>query len=208
MANVVFDERSAARIAAVVKWAEQFMNVQDQLPEPEEYPAPDNSRRVIKGTFSGEWPKNTAADVEFTADNGSSRTKSDVFNYFTDVGSSNGTTDCVIMQAGTEWVLVSADPVTECVTVSAVEASGNLTLLTGVSFEGGGTVLNSISGSVVTSVACVDGNLTVQTADLASFASTSTLEGSILSTTENVAISDLLNITTTNITVPKQGDCE
>jgi hypothetical protein len=107
MANVVFDEQSAARIAKAVKYVEGL-----QQPEPpvvDEEDIGSGGRTVIRGTFSGEWAKNTAKDVLFTADNGNGATKADVYNYFADVGESGETSACCIIQAGSEWILIAAE---------------------------------------------------------------------------------------------------
>jgi len=110
MANVVFDEESARRIAAAVKWVEQYSLDESTEGESEDDPAADSAARtVIRGTFSGEWAKNTAKDVAFTADNGNGATKSAVYNYFADVGESGVTSACCIIQAGSEWILIAAE---------------------------------------------------------------------------------------------------
>jgi len=110
MANVVFDEQSAERIAKAVKWVEQYSIDETTDPDSQDDPAADSAgRTVIRGTFSGEWAKNTAKDVSFTADNGDSGTKADVYNYFADVGESGETSACCIIQAGSEWILIAAE---------------------------------------------------------------------------------------------------
>ena len=119
--NVVFDEDSAARIAAAVKWVEQYSL--DETPDPEEPLPPDADK-----------------------------------------------------------------PETVCRELSLVEPSGNLTLLSQV----------SPTGTVVTGVACVNGNLTVTTADLASL---------VGYTEQTVRLSDLASVTTQNLTLPKQEGC-
>ena len=108
--NVVFDEDSAARIAAAVKWVEQYSLDETTDEETQDDPGADAAASsVIRGTFSGEWAKNTAKDVAFTADNGDSGTKSGVYNYFADVGESGVTSACCIIQAGSEWILIAAE---------------------------------------------------------------------------------------------------
>ena len=110
MANVVFDEQSAERIAKAVKWVEQFSTDETTDDNTADDPSADSSARtVIRGTFSGEWAKNTPKDVSFTADNGDSGTKVDVYNYFADVGESGVTSACCIIQAGSEWILIAAE---------------------------------------------------------------------------------------------------
>ena len=106
MANVVFDQQSAERIARAVKYVEGL-----QQPEPPVEDEEDltGGRTVIRGTFSGDWAKNTQKDVAFTADNGDSGTKSGVYNYFADVGESGVTSACCIIQAGSEWILIAAE---------------------------------------------------------------------------------------------------
>jgi len=109
MANVVFDEESARRIAAAVKWVEQYSLDETTDPESEDDPAADSAARtVIRGTFSGEWTKGSAKDVDYTPDNGSSSTQS-ATNYFADVGESGATSACCIIQAGSEWILIAAE---------------------------------------------------------------------------------------------------
>jgi len=110
MDKVVFDEQSAARIAAAVKWVEQYSLDESTDQNLEDDSSADSAARtVIRGTFSGEWAKNTAKDVSFTADNGDSGTKADVYNYFADVGESGATSACCIIQAGSEWILIAAE---------------------------------------------------------------------------------------------------
>lgn len=105
MANVVFDEDSAARIAKAVKYVEGLQNPE----EPGEDEIVEQSgRTVIRGTFSGEWAKGADATVSFTADNGNTVTKT-ATNYFADVGSSNVTGNCCILLAGSEWLLIAAE---------------------------------------------------------------------------------------------------
>ena len=109
--NVVFDTQSAQRIARSVKWTEQFTDPLDGDPlgETDLAGEADGGGTVIRGTFSGEWAKNTAKDVSFTADNGNGATKADVYNYFADVGESGETSACCIIQAGSEWILIAAE---------------------------------------------------------------------------------------------------
>ena len=107
MANVVFDEQSAERIAKAVKYVEGLQ--QPEPPVEDEEDIGSGGRTVIRGTFTGEWAKNTAKDVAFTADNGDSGTKSGVYNYFADVGESGETSACCIIQAGSEWILIAAE---------------------------------------------------------------------------------------------------
>lgn len=187
MANVVFDQQSAERIAKAVKYVEGLQ--QPEPPVADEADIGSGGRTVIRGTFTGEWAKNTAKDVAFTADNGDSGTKPDVFNYFTDVGANSATTDCVIMQAGSEWVLVSAEPAAECVPVSTIQSTSNVTVLSGVTISG---------ATVVTGVQCVDGNLTVYTADLSSL---------VTINSATVSVAGILNTSTSNLTLPRQRDC-
>lgn len=103
--NVVFDEDSAARIAAAVKWVEQYSTAEEPPPDETETTEP---RRIIRGTFTGEWLKGDTASVNFVADNGDSNQK-DATNYFADVGESGVTSACCIVQAGSEWLLIAAE---------------------------------------------------------------------------------------------------
>jgi hypothetical protein len=185
--NVVFDEDSAARIAAAVKWVEQY-SVQE-VAEYSDY-GPETVRLIIRGTFSGIWAKDTEHTVSFTADNGEQKTKQ-AFNYVADAGISDGASDCVIALAGGEWVLVEAKHSTNnttCVELSTVEPAGTITLLSQV----------SLTGTVVTGVACVNGNITVTTANLSSLFDY---------TEQTIGLSDLATVTAQNLTLPKQEGC-
>ena len=219
MANVVFDEDSAARIAKAVKYVEGLQN--PEQPGEEEV-VEQSGRTVIRGQFTGEWAKNTAKDVSFTADNGDSGTKS-ATNYLADVGAEGETSACCIIKAGSEWVLVSASPVTECIELSKIEPSGNLTLLSDINPTGSvvtklcGSVVTALSGSVVTQVECVNGNLVVTTDSLgnlacstlaANLATTANLSDAIVFTETKVSLESFANITTQNYTLPKQQGCE
>ena len=105
MANVVFDEDSAARIAKAVKYVEGLQNPEE--PGEEEI-VEQSGRTVIRGTFLGEWAKNTDATVSFTADNGDTGTRT-ATNYFADVGTAGESSACCIIQAGGEWLLIAAE---------------------------------------------------------------------------------------------------
>lgn len=225
MATYSFDEQSVKRIGDAVRKVERMGG--DRNEPPIEYPAATESfRTVIRGRFSGEWAKGTAKDVDFIADNGDSKTKT-ATNYFVDVGTAANTTDCIIMLVGSEWVLVSADPAgsTECAELSKVEPAGNLTLLSAINPTG--SFVQSISGSVVTAatispvtvvtgVACVNGNISVTTAtlnlsvntnDASTFATTASLADAIGYTERTVRLTDLANVTTQNVTLPPQTGC-
>ena len=185
--NVVFDEQSAQRIAAAVKWVEQYST---EEPPPVEETDPGEPRRLLVGSFAGAWAKGATKSVGFVADNGEAGSKT-ATNFFTDVGAPNGTTDCIIGLIGSGWVLVSADPSgsTECVeAVTAVQPAGNLTLLSAI----------NPTGQVVTGVACVNGNLTVTTANLTD---------KIGYTELTVRLEDLATVTTQNLTLPPQTGC-
>ena len=223
MANVVFDEDSAARIAKAVKYVE---GLQDPEEPGEEEIVEQSGRTVIRGTFSGEWAKNASATVSFTADNGDTGTKT-ATNYFADVGTAGSTAECIIMLVGSEWVLVNADPAgsTECAELSKVEPAGNLTLLSAINPTGyfvqaiSGSVVTAATispGTVVTGVACVNGNLSVTTAtlnlsvntnDVGNFATTANLADAIGYTERTVRLDDLANVTTENVTLPPQTGC-
>lgn len=105
MANVVFDDESAKRIAAAVKYVEGIQNPEDQ---PADETSEQTGRTVIRGTFTGAWAKGTDKDVSFTADNGDAKTKT-ATNHFADVGESGVTSACCIIQAGGEWILIAAE---------------------------------------------------------------------------------------------------
>ena len=153
--NVVFDEASAARIAAAVKWVEQYSL--DETTEQEDTLPPDADK-----------------------------------------------------------------PETVCRELSLVEPSGNMTLLSQINPTGtvvqslSGTVVQSLSGTVVTGVSCVNGNLTVTTESLANLATSATLANLATSanlsavigyTNQTLRLSDFANVTTQNITLPKQEGC-
>lgn len=107
MATYSFDEQSVKRIGEAVRKVERMGGDRNQPPI--EYPAATESfRTVIRGTFSGDWAKGTDKDVNFTADNGDSKTKT-ATNYFADVGESGVTSACCIIQAGGEWLLIAAE---------------------------------------------------------------------------------------------------
>lgn len=115
MANVVFDEDSAARIAKAVKYVEGLQNPE----EPGEDEVVEQSgRTVIRGQFSGEWGIRTDATVSFVADNGETKTKT-AHNYFATVGAADETNNCCIIQAGSEWILIAA----QCEAIPALENS-------------------------------------------------------------------------------------
>ena len=225
MATYSFDEQSVKRIGDAVRKVERMGGDRNQPPI--EYETQTESfRTVIRGQFSGVWAKDTDADVTFTADNGDPKTKT-ATNYFTDVGTAGNTTDCIIMLVGSEWVLVSADPAgsTECIELSKVEPAGNMTLLSAINPTG--SFVQSLSGSVVTSatlspltvvtgVACVNGNISVTTAtlslsvtteDASGLAATASLADVMGYAERTVRLEDLANVTTQNITLPPQAGC-
>ena len=111
--NVVFDEDSAARIAAAVKWVEQYSTAEDPPPDETETTEP---RRIIRGMFYGTWAITAEAEVTFTADNGEQNTKTAV-NYFATVGEEETWRNCCIIQAGSEWILIAA----QCEDIPPVE---------------------------------------------------------------------------------------
>lgn len=188
MPEYTFDRQSVVRIGNAVRTVERMGGDRNQ-PAIQYETTTESFRTVILGTFTGEWEKGAEKEVDFTADNGDAKTKT-ATNYFTQVGSVGDTTDCVIMLAGSEWVLVSADPAgaTECREFSKVSPAGNLTLLSAI----------SASGQVVTGVACVNGSLTVTTASLSSL---------IGYTEQTVRLEDLATVTTQNVTLPPQTGC-
>lgn len=111
MANVVFDEQSAARIAKAVKWTEQFTDPIDGDPLGETDLAgeanSDGGQTVIRGQFTGEWAIRTDATVTFVAANGDTGTET-AHNYFATVGAAEETNNCCIILAGSEWILIAA----------------------------------------------------------------------------------------------------
>lgn len=225
MATYSFDAQSVRRIGDAVRTVERMGGDRNQ-PAIEYETTTESFRTVIRGTFTGEWGKGTDKDVDFTADNGDSKTKT-ATNYFADVGTAGKTTDCIIILVSSEWVLVSADPSvsTECIALSKVEPAGNMTLLSAINPTG--SFVQSLSGSVVTSatlspltvvtgVACVNGNISVTTANLnlsvttkdaSGLATTASLAGAMGYTERTVRLEDLANVTTQNITLPPQTGC-
>lgn len=103
--NVVFDEQSAARIAAAVKYVEGLQGG-DEEPPVDEVDTTEG-RKVIRGQFTGEWGIRTDATVTFVADNGDTGTKT-AHNYFATVGAADETNNCCIILAGSEWILIAA----------------------------------------------------------------------------------------------------
>lgn len=109
MANVVFDEQSAARIAAAVKWVEQYSLDESTDQNLEDDPSADSAARtVIRGQFTGEWAIRTDATVTFVADNGDASSKT-AHNYFATVGADGETNNCCIIKVGSEWILIAAE---------------------------------------------------------------------------------------------------
>jgi hypothetical protein len=103
-----FSGQSAQRIAAAVKKIESMAgDSQQPAYEPETTSTESFIDRHV-GTFTGVWAKGSTADVTVTADNGSTYTET-ATNYFADVGESGVTSDCFIIQAGSEWVLIAAE---------------------------------------------------------------------------------------------------
>lgn len=170
----------------------------------EDNPQQQGSKTFRIGTFDGSWAKGSDKTVELlsVATDGTlsaSGTTVTATNLFMDLNTGTGgrnATDskCAIAKAGGRWFLVEAEAgagaeaETECVELSRVEPSGNLTLLTGI----------NASGSVVTDVQCVDGNLTV---------TTEAISDVISQTYSTISLKNLANITTSNVTLPKQGGC-
>lgn len=114
--NVVFDEDSASRIAAAVRWVEQF-SLDESNDDPQDDPAAgQGERKIIRGMFYGEWPITESTDVSFTADNGNEGTKT-ATNYFATVGESETWRNCCIVLVGTEWILIAA----QCEDIPPVE---------------------------------------------------------------------------------------
>lgn len=165
MATYSFDEQSVKRIGEAVRKVERMGGDRNQPPVQYETQT-ESFRTVIRGQFSGVWAKDTDADVTFTADNGDSKTKT-ATNYFADVGTAGNTTDCIIMLVGSEWVLVGATPQTECLVINDIVPSGYIT--------------------IVSNVACVDGDLVV--------------------TTDTFSLEDLASVTSLNLTLPPQSGC-
>jgi len=204
--NVVFDEASAERIARAVKIVESWG---ESLEEPfveEPVQALPADRMILQGTFEGAWNVGETKTVQYVADNGDNKEKNDVENPIADAGADGETTACIILRVGPKWILGYAEAgETVCRELSLVEPSAGMTLLSQVSPTG--TVLQSLSGTVVTGVACVNGNLTVTTASLASLSTSASLSSLVGYTQKTVRLSDLATVTTQNLTLPKQEGC-
>jgi hypothetical protein len=101
--NVVFDEDSAARIAAAVKWVEQYSLDETQDPDPDP-PPPDTDLVFMVGTFDGSWAKGSYKNVQ-TNNSGTVN----VLNLFADVNDAGDSgVDCAIARAG-GWYLIAAE---------------------------------------------------------------------------------------------------
>lgn len=110
--NVVFDPGSAERIAAAVKWVEQFYI--DESTDPANYdPEPGldfSTPPIIVGTFNGVWETDTEASVTWLSSYGTVVTPAT--NYFAPVGQANADTVCVIglfEKLSAEYVLLSVE---------------------------------------------------------------------------------------------------
>ncbi|NBQ83796.1 MAG: hypothetical protein EBU10_06185, partial [Alphaproteobacteria bacterium] len=103
--NVVFDEQSAARIAAAVKYVEGLQGG-DEEPPIEEVDSTEG-RAAIRGQFAGQWAIRTDATVTFVADNGDTGSRT-AHNYFATVGAEGETNNCCIIKVGSEWILIAA----------------------------------------------------------------------------------------------------
>ena len=112
--NVVFDEDSAARIAAAVKWVEQYSL--DETPEQEEPLPPDADTPeaappdasdfiFLSGTFDGAWSKGAYKNVST-----SSLGTLNALNIFADVNDA-GESDvsCAVAREGSVWYLIAAE---------------------------------------------------------------------------------------------------
>ena len=165
--NVVFDEESAARIARAVKIVESWGESADEPFIEEPVQALPADRLILQGTFDGVWSVGDKKTVEYVADNGDDKEKHDVENPLQDSGVQGEKTKCIIVRVGPKWILAYAAKETVCREISSVEPSGGITLVTGV--------------------ACVNGNLIV--------------------TTSTITLSDLADVTTQNLMLPKQEGC-
>lgn len=200
--NVVFDEDSAARIAAAVKWVEQFLAVPPASPYDETSILPDTMRKAIFGRFSGVWDKDSDKTVLFTADDGTEGNKT-ASNKLMKVGLEGEETECLIIYVGSEWCLSNAKESTTCQNLSYVEPTGNLTLVSNVTVNG--SFISGVSGigEVVTNVACVDGNLVVTTANLSNLTTAANFSDHVTVAFSNVTLSDFAEVTTENLTLPE-----
>jgi len=101
--NVVFDEDSAARIAAAVKWVEQYSLDETQDPDPDPDPTA-NDLIFMVGTFNGAWAQGAYKNVTTNR----SGTVS-VLNLFADVNDAGDSgVNCAIARAG-GWYLIAAE---------------------------------------------------------------------------------------------------
>lgn len=101
--NVVFDEDSAARIAAAVRWVEQFSL--DETPDPDDPPPPDSTDSVFMvGTFNGAWSQGAYKNV--TTNNSGTVSVLNLFADVNDAGDSG--VSCAIAKDGS-WYLIAAE---------------------------------------------------------------------------------------------------
>ena len=100
--NVVFDEDSAARIAAAVRWVEQFSL--DETPDPDPPPPPDTDFVFMIGTFDGSW--NQGATISVTTNRAGTVSVLNLFADVNDAGDSG--VSCAIARAG-GWYLIAAE---------------------------------------------------------------------------------------------------
>jgi len=157
------------------------------------------------GTFDGSWNKGTSKTVTLAGAQNATVTATNLFADFGEDGQTEQ--DCAVAKAGGSWYLVEAGPTRECVELSRVEPSGNLTLVSSISTQGAKFV-QSFSGSVVTGVECVDGSLKVTLEPLSDLAVTADFSDAVRAVNTTVTLDSIANITTQNYTLPKQGNCE
>lgn len=169
-------------------------------------------------TFDGAWTKGSSKTVtlQTPAADGSltpSNTTVTATNLFMDLGNAN-TTDskCAIAKAGAAWFLVEAEVEAEveadaeCAEVfTPSESAENLMLLSGLTATG--QVVSALSGSVVTGVSCVNGDLVVTTTDVQSLAVLSNLSDLVSAQSVNITIDDIPGISPQNVTLPPQSGC-
>lgn len=151
MANVVFDEQSAARIAKAVKYVE---GLQSDEPPVEDEEVIEEPRRILRGSFAGTWRSGTSKTVAVVADNGEAGTKT-ATNYGPDVEGGG----CVIVLAGGSWLLVWAGLTERDATATKVQSTAGVEAVTDIAPAGSITYLTSAESTsgITTEVEVVTG---------------------------------------------------
>lgn len=108
MSGFFFDEASVQKIADAVRKINGYDAEAYVPPEQDRAPIVDNTKTIIKGTFSGVWSKGATATVTSTADNGDDF-QTTAQNYFSNVGVEGESKTCLICLVSAEWLLFAAE---------------------------------------------------------------------------------------------------